>query len=1387
MRALSLSPLLLLATQAFAASGGPDTYGYYYIDSSTSGGPTYDSTVISTALASGTILGTAPSTGASFADDASTSFTLPFTFDFYGTSYSTAYAGSNGYVTFASYTTYSNGTFASSSTAMIAPYWDDLYGGGTSSYVYRYSSGSTPNRVLTVLWYRSEFCCSSTGGELTFAAQLYENGNMRFVYDDVTGSSASWSYGISATAGIDGGSTTGYYTQLSYNSAAYLTDDKTVEFIHPNNVPVADAGSAASGDEGVAITIDAGGSSGAPSSGLTYDYDCDSDGTYEISGSSSDSYDCEYDDDGSYVATVDVNLYSILSDSDTTTVTVANVAPAPASWRATTTGTAARSGIDWTVTDIDEGDVDSLTLACVATDVAGDTVSIAMDWGDGDTTTTTSSTDESHTYVDDGTFTFTCAASDEDGGTSAEILAAIGYTLTLVVNNVAPDITVAGATDSVEGSASTFTAAASDPGDDTLTYTWDFGDGSTGTGATASHTYVDDGSYTWTLTVDDGDGGTDTSSGVGPVTISNADPVPSFTAPSAYEGVAASFAGAATDVGTADTFVYSWDFGDGSTAVGATASHTYAADGTYTATLTVDDDDGGSGSVAHSVVVGNSAPVISSTSSAATVDEGSSTTFAAAASDPGGDALTYVWDFGDGTGDTGDSVGHTYVQDGTYIVSVVVSDGVATDSESFTIEVLNLAPKVVTATGADGDEGEALAFTATASDAGTADLLTVEWDFGDGSATVGGETASHTYADNGVYSVVVTVTDDAGDSDSETISVTVGNLPPEITSVATTTGSEAVAYSYPAAAVDPGTADTHTWALDLAPSGASVDATGAVNWTPAYADVATPASFTLTVTDDDGATDSESWMVTVTALDTDADGMADGYEDANGFDKNDPTDGAGDVDADGVTNGDEAIDGTDPNVFDGPTAPVAWAPIDGEYVASVSPDLTVGNATSPRGLALTYDFEVYEDEAMTVTTTYGWDVVEGAGATSWMLDALLTDDTMYWWRAQANDGLVAGAWTDVEPFFANTIEGTPTVPVPFSPVDGGIAATVTPDLIWTLSSDDEGQALTYDVQVWDADGTAVVTEVTGVTDDAADAYGDWWVSPALTEDTWYLWTVRATDALGNQSEWAEPESFSVSTADAAPSDIAWVSPVDQEELATVSPTLEWSASVDPEGGAVSYTVEADVAPSFDSAGMQSWAGLSATTLDMVGAGESLPENTMVYLRVQGVDPATVPSAWAVIEVFVRGENDAPGVPELVTPEEGATSAAAAVLTATETTDPEGDVVSYQMVVSAAADLSAPVFSGPVPGTLTGTVSATVTPELAAGTWYWSAQAVDEFGAESGWAVAGSFVVEGADDTGTIDGDTGEDDAGDCDCNSGAGFPALLISAFAAIAATRRRK
>ncbi|MFJ2715628.1 ThuA domain-containing protein [Streptomyces sp. NPDC087437] len=59
-----------------------------------------------------------------------------------------------------------------------------------------------------------------------------------------------------------------------------------------------------------------------------------------------------------------------------------------------------------------------------------------------------------------------------------------------------------------------------------------------------------------------------------------------------------------------DALTYSWDFGDGTTGTGAKPQHTYRANGTYTATVTVTDPSGYTATANVHVVVGNTAPIV---------------------------------------------------------------------------------------------------------------------------------------------------------------------------------------------------------------------------------------------------------------------------------------------------------------------------------------------------------------------------------------------------------------------------------------------------------------------------------------------------------------------------------------------------------------------------------------------------------------------------------------------------------------------------------------------------------------------------------------------------------------------------------------------------------
>ena len=97
-------------------------------------------------------------------------------------------------------------------------------------------------------------------------------------------------------------------------------------------------------------------------------------------------------------------------------------------------------------------------------------------------------------------------------------------------------------------------SASSDPDGDVLTYSWDFGDGTSGSGVTPSHTYASSGSYTARVTVDDGRGRSD--SATVPIDVGSSRPVVKIEAPvdgSTYrDGEPVTIRGSATDIQDGD-------------------------------------------------------------------------------------------------------------------------------------------------------------------------------------------------------------------------------------------------------------------------------------------------------------------------------------------------------------------------------------------------------------------------------------------------------------------------------------------------------------------------------------------------------------------------------------------------------------------------------------------------------------------------------------------------------------------------------------------------------------------------------------------------------------------------------------------------------------------
>jgi PKD repeat protein len=243
------------------------------------------------------------------------------------------------------------------------------------------------------------------------------------------------------------------------------------------------------------------------------------------------------------------------------------------------------------------------------------------------------------------------------------------------------------------GSQVSFDGSASSDGDGSVaSYGWNFGDGTTGTGATPKHTYATPNTYTVQLTVTDNDGGTGTTTRS--VTATNRPPTASFSlSPNpAVTGQEVSFDGTASSDLDGTISNYSWNFGDGSTGSGSAPSHAYQDANTYTVTLTVTDNKGAPATTTHTVTVNgstNQQPTASFSLSPNPALTGQQVSFdATTSSDPDGTISSYSWDFGDGTTGSGATASHAYSAVSTYTVTLSVTDNRGgTDTTTHTVTV----------------------------------------------------------------------------------------------------------------------------------------------------------------------------------------------------------------------------------------------------------------------------------------------------------------------------------------------------------------------------------------------------------------------------------------------------------------------------------------------------------------------------------------------------------------------------------------------------------------------------------------------------------------------------------------------------------------------------
>lgn len=280
----------------------------------------------------------------------------------------------------------------------------------------------------------------------------------------------------------------------------------------------------------------------------------------------------------------------------------------------------------------------------------------------------------------------------------------------------------------------------------------------------------------------------------------------------------------------------------------------------------------------------NAAPSAALGTLAASYNEGSGVPFDASGSTDADDddaILTFAWSFGDGTCSGGtpptqcsdDNPVHPYADNGDYAVLVTVSDGFAANAAGTTVTILNVAPTVNAGADASVNEGSGFSRVSSFADPG-ADTWTGTVDYGEGAGVQAlplagmGFTLSHTYIDNGGYTLSVTITDDDGGAGSDNATITVNNVAPSVNAGSDAEVESGDSYAFSGTFSDPGVADA-PWAWEIDWGDGSATDNGSTNnqSAPILANhqVCAAGTYTvsLSVTDKDGGAGVGTLSLTV--------------------------------------------------------------------------------------------------------------------------------------------------------------------------------------------------------------------------------------------------------------------------------------------------------------------------------------------------------------------------------------------------------------------------------------------------------------------------------------------------------------------------------------------
>ncbi len=307
-----------------------------------------------------------------------------------------------------------------------------------------------------------------------------------------------------------------------------------------------------------------------------------------------------------------------------------------------------------------------------------------------------------------------------------------------------------------------------------VSYSWDFGDGYSGSGPNPVHVYSNPGTYSVTLVVTNNNLCTNYMTKAVPVIPT---PEVNFTwNPTTCAGTAVSFINQTQGNG-GNVSQYLWRFGDGSTSTQTQPTHTYTSAGNYLITLITWNTNGCVDSLQKTITI-HPQPIAAFTSN--TVCEGLPIQFTDQSQSLGSPITGWEWNFGDGTSINGiQNPQHVYATAGTYNVTLTIT--AANGCQSNTTNTATVLPLPIANFSTQSDTLCALDtvfFTNLSSPlAGTGYL----WYFGDPASGAADTSTSihpyHIYNQPGNYLVTLIATTGEGCQHDTTKTITIRPKP----------------------------------------------------------------------------------------------------------------------------------------------------------------------------------------------------------------------------------------------------------------------------------------------------------------------------------------------------------------------------------------------------------------------------------------------------------------------------------------------------------------------------------------------------------------------------------------------------------------------------------